>query len=181
MNKILVNICCMICSTFLWANNITVTNVSLENLNESEGWVHVQCDIFWNNSWRVNAGPSNWDAAWVFIKYRVNSGPWLHASINPAQTTINSAFTIDISDDNLGAFIYRRSNTILVYPNPAKDYISIKSSKQITSIDLYDVLGKKVLSFSMKSKIHVNNLPNGMYILKISTKGTQIMKTIIKH
>ena len=73
------------------------------------------------------------------------------------------------------------SNTILVYPNPAKDYISIKSSKQITGIDLYDVLGKKVLSFSMKSTIPINNLPNGMYILKISTEDIHVTKTIIKH
>ena len=107
MKKVLLIVYCLLYCNLLSANHINVTNVSLENLNESEGWAHVQCDIFWENAWRVNAGPSNWDAAWVFIKYRVNSGPWLHASINATETTINSAFTIDISDDNLGAFIYR--------------------------------------------------------------------------
>lgn len=96
-------------SSFTWANNINVTNVSLENLNESEGWVHVQCDISWDNSWRVDAGPSNWDAAWVFIKYSVNGGPWLHASINPTESTIDSAFNLDVSSDNLGAFVYHNS------------------------------------------------------------------------
>ncbi len=64
-----------------YANNITVSNISLENLNEPN-WVQIEFDLSWENSWRLSAGPSNWDAAWVFIKYRVNSGEWAHAQLN---------------------------------------------------------------------------------------------------
>lgn len=56
-----------------YANNITVSNITLENLN-TPNWVQVEFDLSWENSWRLSAGPSNWDAAWVFMKYRVNSG-----------------------------------------------------------------------------------------------------------
>ena len=88
------------------ANNIAVSNISLENLN-APNWVQVEFDLSWENSWRLSAGPSNWDAAWVFIKYRVNSGEWAHAQL--AQTDFVSAAgsTIDVTNDGVGAFVYR--------------------------------------------------------------------------
>jgi formylglycine-generating enzyme required for sulfatase activity len=42
----------------------------------------VQFNLTWENSWRYSTVPSNWDAAWIFVKYRVGSGPWLHAFLN---------------------------------------------------------------------------------------------------
>jgi formylglycine-generating enzyme required for sulfatase activity len=71
------------------ANNINVSNVSLQNINISAGinspqnFNEVKFDISWENSWRDTALPSNWDAAWVFVKYRkLPNGPWQHASLN---------------------------------------------------------------------------------------------------
>ena len=96
----------------LWvsANNITVSNVSLENYNETENWVNIQCDITWENSWRLDSGPSNWDAIWLFAKYRVNGGIWRHVTLDPSQTsTAVNTYTIDVSADNKGAFVYRSS------------------------------------------------------------------------
>ncbi|MGB1308563.1 MAG: SUMF1/EgtB/PvdO family nonheme iron enzyme [Oceanihabitans sp.] len=94
---------------FSYANNITVSNISLENLNEPN-WVQVEFDLSWENSWRLSAGPSNWDAAWVFIKYRVNSGDWQHAQLNAADFVASPGSTIDVSNDGMGAFIYRDSD-----------------------------------------------------------------------
>lgn len=108
MKKMLLLLGCCISSICLMANNISVTNVTLENFNETEGWVHIQCNISWQNSWRIDAGPSNWDAAWVFAKYRANSGPWRHVTLSANNTSILTPnFTIDVSTDNKGAFIYR--------------------------------------------------------------------------
>jgi len=88
------------------ANNITVSNISLENLNAPD-WVQVEFDLSWENSWRLSAGPSNWDAAWVFIKYRVNSGDWEHAQLSQTDFVAATGSTIDISSDGVGAFVYR--------------------------------------------------------------------------
>jgi formylglycine-generating enzyme required for sulfatase activity len=66
----------------LTANNIRVANVTLTNQNTSSDYTMVQFDLDWDNSWRLSSGPSNWDAAWVFVKYRVNGGDWLHAYLN---------------------------------------------------------------------------------------------------
>ncbi|MEM1217532.1 MAG: SUMF1/EgtB/PvdO family nonheme iron enzyme [Bacteroidota bacterium] len=100
----------------LTANNIQVNNVALTGQNASAGFVLVEFDLSWENSWRVSAGPSNWDAAWVFIKYRVDNGDWQHASLNYVDGsgtgdghTVPSGATINTSSDSVGVFIYRDS------------------------------------------------------------------------
>ena len=62
-----------------YANNIQVANVTLTGQNTVDDYTLVEFDISWENSWRVVGGPGNWDAAWVFVKYRIGAGPWLHA------------------------------------------------------------------------------------------------------
>ena len=89
------------------ANNIRVSNISLENLNDVSNWVHVEFDLAWDNSWRISSGPSNWDAAWVFIKYRVNNGTWTHGIVSQASSVPATGSTLEVTSDGIGAFIYR--------------------------------------------------------------------------
>ena len=64
-----------------FANNVAVSNVVLTGQNATSDFTLVQFDITWDNSWRVNTGPSNWDACWVFVKYSTNSGAtWRHGT-----------------------------------------------------------------------------------------------------
>ncbi|MBE0638761.1 MAG: hypothetical protein IH598_09595 [Bacteroidales bacterium] len=74
----------------LSANNIKITNVLVTGQNTTAGVNHasnyslVQFDLTWENSWRTSSEPNNWEAAWVFVKYRVGSGEWQHAWLNDA-------------------------------------------------------------------------------------------------
>jgi formylglycine-generating enzyme required for sulfatase activity len=65
----------------LAANNIQVTSPSLTGNNLSTGTCFVQFNISWENSWRLN-GEVNWDAAWVFVKFRTPQGVWQHAQLD---------------------------------------------------------------------------------------------------
>lgn len=71
------------------ANNITVANVALSATpNTVLDFTTVNFDVAWNNSWRTNVGPNNWDAAWIFVKYRLkNSTVWNHATLNYSDGT----------------------------------------------------------------------------------------------
>lgn len=94
-----------LCTGIACANNIQVTNVVLTDQNTTTGTTVIEFDLSWENSWRIGVGPANYDAAWVFAKFRVGGGPWGHATIvlpgsNP------SGVTIDVQN-NLGAFVYR--------------------------------------------------------------------------
>jgi formylglycine-generating enzyme required for sulfatase activity len=106
MKKIIL-IVTLLLSYSVSANNIRVSNISLENLNEVSNWVHVEFDLAWDNSWRISSGPSNWDAAWIIVKYRVNNGIWTHGIISQANSVAASGSTLDVTSDGIGAFIYR--------------------------------------------------------------------------
>ena len=103
------------------ANNITVSNISLTSPNTTDDYVMVQFDISWENSWRFSGGPANWDAAWVFVKYRVGTGDWQQAwlnntghtgtaaTINAGLRTPGTAFNA-ATNPGIGAFIYRSAD-----------------------------------------------------------------------
>jgi formylglycine-generating enzyme required for sulfatase activity len=109
------------------ANNISVSNVTLTGQNTAAGvnnannFTQVQFNLSWENSHRVTFGPTNWDAAWVFVKYRVSGGNWLHATIASTGQVAPTGSSIDIglltpgtaynatSNPGLGAFIYRNA------------------------------------------------------------------------
>ena len=107
------------------ANNISVSNITLTGrdvsagTNNSANFSLVQFNISWENSWRRSSVQSNWDAAWVFVKYRRAGGTWQHAWLNNTGHTAPSGSTIDVglltpgsafnasTNPGMGAFIYR--------------------------------------------------------------------------
>ncbi|MEQ9415548.1 MAG: hypothetical protein RIF39_17055, partial [Cyclobacteriaceae bacterium] len=111
-----------------YANDIQVSSATLvgqdvtAGANNPANFTFAQFDIDWSNSWRVGTGPNNWDAAWVFIKYRIEGGTgctpgdWQHATLssvggNHSITTPNGvAGTISPSADGRGVFMYRSGN-----------------------------------------------------------------------
>jgi len=46
-------------------NNLRITNVAVNQTTKI-----VTFDISWDNSWRLAGAPTNWDAIWVFVKFR---------------------------------------------------------------------------------------------------------------
>ena len=144
------------------ANNITVSNISLENLNEPD-WVQVEFDLSWENSWRLSAGPSNWDAAWVFIKYRVNSGDWQHAQLSQTDFVAASGSTVDITTDGVGAFVYRDSDG-----SGDLNLQNMRLRWDYGSIDPNDIIDIQVFALEMV------NVPEGPF--SIGSPGSEVGK-----
>jgi formylglycine-generating enzyme required for sulfatase activity len=104
-------------------NGIDITNISLGTRDASTGNAPINFDISWNNSWRSTGNgapaPNNWDAAWVFVKFRKNGGNWAHASLNDTGHSVPSGASLDIglvdtsasfdisTNPAVGVFIYR--------------------------------------------------------------------------
>lgn len=88
------------------ANGVTVTNVSLQNQNITNQTWQVQFNLTWNNSWRDGI---NYDAAWIFIKFRVNNGQWRHAYLNTSGTSTGTGTgsELRVSPDQVGAIANR--------------------------------------------------------------------------
>ena len=104
----------------LSANNIAVSNTSIANQNTAGNYTHVKFDISWENSWRTSTLESNWDAAYVFVKYRIPPmNTWYHATLNYVDgiatndgNTEPAGGTINATSDGKGAFLYRNGNGI---------------------------------------------------------------------
>ena len=74
---------------------------------------------------------------------------------------------------------------ILIYPNPASDFFSIKNDEEITSLKVYDVLGKLITSEKHKeNQIHeIDLLKNGIYFIQTFDNYNNLKSsiTIVKN
>ena len=76
-------------------------------------------------------------------------------------------------------------HNIIVYPNPTKGILNIKSDNPIVSIELIDIHSKIVRNFAKLSyyteTIYLSELEFGFYFIRIKTKDYTTTKKIIFH
>jgi len=66
-------------------------------------------------------------------------------------------------------------NDVIMYPNPASSILNIENAEN-SSIDVYDLLGRVILSknnISLNQQLNVSSLTSGTYLIKI-TNGNQV-------
>jgi len=91
---LLLVIFCVGWTDFVRGNNLTVTQVALRSRNISAGANHpdnyafIQANLRWENSWRISTGPANYDAVWVFAKYRVGTEDPVLVGASSVGTTV---------------------------------------------------------------------------------------------
>ena len=111
VNPLVIILLCM--PFFCLGNNIQISNVSLTNQNTTTNYYMVEFDLSWENSWRTSSFESNWDAAWVFIKFtQLNQQEWTHGSLHASGHDAPAGATITPSPDGVGVFIYRTADGI---------------------------------------------------------------------
>jgi formylglycine-generating enzyme required for sulfatase activity len=144
-----------------FASNIIVTNPLLTNQDATKKTAVVQFDLSWDNSFRFAEGTKNYDAAWVFVKYRIKNGgdgTWNHAFINPTDYTAPAGCTVNPTSDGAGSFIYKSESAVTANKNAWK------------GIQLQWNYGKNGLADNSILEIHVYaiemvNVPAGAFYL----------------
>jgi formylglycine-generating enzyme required for sulfatase activity len=94
------------------ANNIQVSNASLIDNNTAAGTCMVQFDLSWENSWMLN-GVVNWDAAWVFVKFKTSQGIWQHARLADTGHLMPSGSQLELGLLTPGAAYDQVSNPVV--------------------------------------------------------------------
>lgn len=95
---------------YVKANNINIQRVSLRDTNRVAKTVVIKINISWDNSWRDSI---NWDAAWLYFKYKkINDSAWKWKHGNFSTTgnypgISTSPLKIVVPSDLKGAFLYR--------------------------------------------------------------------------
>jgi hypothetical protein len=103
------------------------------------------------------------------------------ADIPQTQDDINEKYVLNING-SVGMNASLLKETILVYPNPAKESLMIINPTHLsTMIQIFDVTGKLVVNSAFHEKITINTLTfaRGLYTLKLTMAGeTQLRKVI---
>ncbi len=93
------------------ANNLVLENASLKEQSPLNDYTHIEFDVSWENSWRTSSAPNNWDAAWVFAKWKLDAGDWNHCTLSTTGSAGPAISTIEVPDEGsgegVGALIYR--------------------------------------------------------------------------
>ncbi|WP_179020656.1 T9SS type A sorting domain-containing protein [Winogradskyella forsetii] len=104
---------------------------------------------------------------------RAAGGPNNSARMDDFSIVETTLSTSDLSDFNFKT-----------YPNPANNYIRLSASKTIDKIEIYSVLGKKVLqknNLSTESEVNISQLSKGVYVVKTYIENTVGTYKLIKQ
>jgi hypothetical protein len=97
-----------------------------------------------------------------------------------------------VSDIERGLFVLRKNATlsipnpdnfeVVAFPNPVKDKLNITSKETITSVAVYNILGKQIAFFqninANEFTIKVLDWSQGLYLLKIN--NAKIIKFVVE-
>ena len=96
----------LILTTFIVSNSYS-NNIQVANATISGNFIVF--NLSWDNSWK---DATNWDAAWVFVKYRFPNDDWHHVELNTSGHNLPAGSTAYMPADGKGIFIYRTTTGI---------------------------------------------------------------------
>ncbi|MEQ1552722.1 MAG: SUMF1/EgtB/PvdO family nonheme iron enzyme [Ferruginibacter sp.] len=113
MKKIILSFTALLLVAFSYANNIAVANATLSGQNVTLHTEIINFDVSWANSWRTSTNESNYDGAWIFVKFRkMGTLDWRHCTISTTGFVVASGGVITVPTDKKGAFIYKATDGI---------------------------------------------------------------------
>jgi hypothetical protein len=95
---------------------------------------------------------------------------------------VSGSIDIEISNQTM-ALIESNipTRTISMFTNPTSGVANFHTSHQIEKINMYNLVGEKVITVLDSFLINISNFPKGVYVLGISTvSGVLITKKLIK-
>lgn len=73
------------------------------------------------------------------------------------------------------------SSGVLIFPNPATNYLTINSIKKVDKVEIYDSFGKLSIISGNQTKINISQLPKGINFIRIYTEDKVVTKKLIKN
>lgn len=97
----------------LSANNLQITNIELKNQNTANDTYVIEFDVAWLNSWRTPTLENNWDAVYLFVKYRqIPSTTWTHGVLELSGESVPAAATLQYTGGGKGCLLYKSGTGI---------------------------------------------------------------------
>lgn len=69
-----------------------------------------------------------------------------------------------------------QNQSISLFPNPAQDRVFIKANGFPLTVEVYSLMGKKVMETNLsKDALSVGEIPNGIYLIKITNSNKEVV------
>lgn len=148
---------------------VSTTTADITSFTDTIGSIQ-QENAEWTSR-SVDLSAEGFDGQTVYIAYRNTTNDGFKLYIDDISVTKDDPANIaDI------ALIH-----VTVFPNPTSDLVYIQAESEISSILLMDLSGKLILNNQLNTVVKMDNLPNGIYLLTITTAQGTITKRIVKH
>jgi len=89
---------------------------------------------------------------------------------------VSESITVIISVDTPLSISEGSIDSFEVYPNPTSGVIFIKGNKNVGQLNLYSVIGEKVLTVENTNEIDLSHLPKGLYYLQFGNTTQKIVR-----
>ena len=149
-------------------------NYSISNLTFTNGLVKFRKDNLWISNWGSSGFPTG-TGTQAGANIPVTAGTY---NVMFEKTSGNYSFsnTLSITENSI--------SKLKIYPNPTNSFWNISNAIAIDSIELFDVTGKTLQSFSPSAaqfRLDGNTLSNGVYFVKIKSGLDFAVQKIIKY
>ena len=168
------------------------------NYEEHAFFLQANCEIDYSPENCTNGNPLNWNRNGEAIKvYKVpgtnsgtnyfdisdwetgSGGTWQNWYVNNGTFMTTSGVNPECHSLKISEFDMMQ---VSVFPNPFNEFINIASDAEISSIQLFDVLGKAVnISVNSNNTIEAAFLEPGMYFLKLKILSQEQTFKLIKR
>lgn len=157
----------------------------------SQYWL-VKMDYSGNLLWQKDYGGNQYETAYSVIP-TIDGGIVIAglSNSNPDSGDVtgnhggNDFWIIKLAENQLSTNENIIKSNISIYPNPAKDFVTIDHLPNETTISIYDMSGRKIFTkkyTETKVSMNTSQLTNGTYIIQVDDKEKTILseKLIIK-
>ncbi len=93
--------------------------------------------------------------------------------------TSDTSFTAIFALIDESSLLEAETESISFFPNPTKSEITF--SQAIEKIEVIDLIGKTIFTFSNAKTINIESLPAGAYYLRLTNNDKAIMRKVIKE
>ncbi len=145
--------------------------------------------------WSGTSGSSSWDSALDIVVHSPSGSIYTVGGYNQTvDFDMGNGVDTETSVGDFDGYVHKmRYNDFLdvnslnktpqvnLFPNPARDFITVESSKSFEKITIVNSLGKVALVTS-QNHVNIANLPNGIYLLSIDYGvAIESFKFVVEH
>lgn len=98
---------------------------------------------------------------------------------NGTSTMFSESFSFKLSSSGLDSLT--NNSGVIIYPNPANNYLMINSIKTVDKVELTDFTGRVLITSTNKTKIDISLLQTGVYLIRIYMGDKVHTKKLLKN